>query len=62
MNSNSKISPVEQELDAIRVRIYEKTKDMTSQEQVDFFNKRTREAFAQYGVKSKIVSAAIVQR
>ena len=61
MNKNPKSNPVEDELDAIRIKIYEKTKDMTSEEQVAYFNRRTREAFAKYGIKAKIVSTPIAQ-
>jgi hypothetical protein len=62
MSDNPKSNPVEDELDAIRIKIYERTKDMSSAEQVEYFNRRTREAFAKYGIKSKIVSAPIVKR
>ena len=37
MNSN----PVEDELDAIRIRHYEQTKDMTTDEYVAYVNNRT---------------------
>ena len=62
MNTNAKNNDVEDELNAIRISIYERTKDMTSAEQAEFFNRRTREAFAKYGIRSKIVSAPIIQK
>ena len=62
MNNTTIYNPVEDELNAIRIKIYEQTKDMTSEEQVDYFSTRTREAFAKYGIKSPIVVAPIVQR
>ena len=62
MNKHPKSNPVEDELNTIRIKIYEHTKDMTPAEQAAFFNTRTREAFAEYGITSKIVAAPIVQR
>ena len=62
MSKTTKINPVEDELDTIRIKIYEQTKDMTSAERVEYFNRRTREAFAQYGIQAQIVSAPIVNR
>ena len=59
MNNNPKHNPIEEELNAIRIKIYEQTKSMTVEEQADFFNRRTREAFAKYGITSKIVTAPL---
>ena len=62
MSKNPKSNPVEDEIDAIRIKIYEQTKDMTSEEQVEYFNRRTLEAFEKFGIKSKIITAPIVRQ
>ena len=47
MNSN----PVEDELDAIRIRHYEQTKDMTTDEYVVYVNNRTEQILKPYGIQ-----------
>ena len=42
--------PIEDELDAIRIKLYEQTKDMTTRERVEFFNKKAREGLARHGI------------
>jgi hypothetical protein len=59
---NKKHDPLEEELNAIRVKLYEQTKDMTTQEQTDFFNNRGREILARHGIKAKIVEMPIIRR
>ena len=55
MNSN----PVEDELDAIRIRHYEQTKDMTTDEYVAYVNNRTEQILKPYGIRP--VNMDIVQ-
>jgi hypothetical protein len=43
------INPWEAELDAIRVKLYEETKDLSVEEQVRRSNERGRELAAKYG-------------
>jgi len=47
MNSN----PVEDELDAIRIRHYEQTKDMTTEERVAYVNNKAEQILKPYGVQ-----------
>ena len=47
MNNNS----VEDELDAIRIRHYEQTKDMTREERVAYVNSRAEQILKPYGIK-----------
>jgi hypothetical protein len=47
-----KNSPVEDELNAIRIKLHEQTKDMTTQERVAFFNKMAQEGLARHGIKT----------
>ncbi len=41
--------PFEKELDAIRVKLYEETKDMTNEERAKRLNERAQKAAAKYG-------------
>jgi hypothetical protein len=41
----------EDELDAIRIKLYEQTKDMTSEEHAKFFNNKARQSAEKYGFK-----------
>jgi len=41
---------IQDEVDAIRDRIYEKIKDMTPEEECDYFNSRARETFRRMGI------------
>jgi hypothetical protein len=59
MNKNNDL---ERELNATRIKLYEQTKDMTTQERVAFFNDRGREILTRHGIKAKIVDMPIVRR
>jgi hypothetical protein len=47
MNTNS----LEDELDAIRIRLYEQTKDMTLEESVAYENSRAEQILKPYGIQ-----------
>jgi hypothetical protein len=47
MSSN----PIEDELDAIRIRHYEQTKDMTTEEYVTYVNSRAEQILKPYGLQ-----------
>jgi hypothetical protein len=49
--SNQTISPVEQELDAIRIKLYEETKDMTTSERVTYLRKKAEDGLRASGYK-----------
>jgi len=53
MSSQTKFNTVEDEINAIRIKLYEQTKDMTTQERVDFLNKIVKEGLERYGIKAK---------
>jgi len=40
---------IEEEVDAIRDRIYARTKDMTMEERCEYYNSRARETFKRMG-------------
>lgn len=48
----------EDELDAIRIQLHEKTKDMTAAERVDYINRRAREVIKEHGLNVKIADSA----
>ena len=50
-------SDIEDMIDAIRDKIYEETKDMTTSEHVAYFNARAEEASRKYGFR--IVKSAV---
>ena len=50
MSNTTKNNPVEKELNEIRIKLYEQTKDMTAEEQTAFFSKMVREGFARHGI------------
>jgi hypothetical protein len=45
------VSKIEQEVNEIRLKIYETIKDMTPEEQVEYFNKRGEALAKKYGLK-----------
>ena len=45
------ISPIEQEVNQIRLRIYEQTKDMTPTQVSEFYRQRTDDTIKKYGFK-----------
>ena len=47
-----KPNTIEAELDSIRLKLYEKTKDMTTNERVAFFNDSADRALEKYGIKT----------
>jgi len=42
---------IEDEIDEIRRRIYERTKDMTTEEHIEYYRKVAEEAAKKYGIK-----------
>jgi len=62
MNTTVKNNDLEDRLDATRIKLYEQTKDMTTQERVAFFNNKGRDVLARHGIKAKIVEMPIVRR
>ena len=44
-------NPVEDELNAIRIKLYEETKDMTSAEQVAYMSKKAEDGLRRRGYK-----------
>lgn len=61
MNTNKKIpiDSLEDEIDAIRIQLYEQTKDMTDAEQIEFFNKGARDIMGKQGLTNvKFASSA----
>lgn len=56
MNTNRiPIDTLEDELDAIRIQLYEQTKNMTAAERVDFFNKGSREILKAQGIDANFI-------
>ena len=53
MSDTMQKNSIEDELDAIRIKLYEQTKDMTTEEQVAFFNNGAKEILARQGIKAK---------
>ena len=53
---------LERELNATRIKLYEQTKDMTTQERVAFFNNKGRGVLARYGIKATIVELPVIRR
>ena len=51
MRKQKKYNAIEQEINQIRLRIYEETKDMTIQERVERVNKIGEAAAKKYGFK-----------
>ena len=47
-----KTNTIETDLDAIRHKLYEQTKDMTTSERVAFFNNSADRALEKYGIKT----------
>ncbi|MCL2078925.1 MAG: hypothetical protein FWH17_03675 [Oscillospiraceae bacterium] len=62
MNNTIHNSDLEDRLDATRIKLYEQTKDMTTQERVAFFNNKGRDILARHGIKAKIVELPVVRR
>jgi hypothetical protein len=62
MDNTAKNNPVEDELNAIRIKLYEQTKDMTTQEQTAFFHKMAQEGLARHGIKVKYAEPVSVRR
>ena len=62
MTNIAKNNDLEQELNATRIKLYEQTKDMTTQERVAFFNNKGRDVLARHGIKAKVVDMPIVRR
>jgi hypothetical protein len=62
MNETARNNPIEAELNAIRIKLYEQTKDMTTQEQTAFLSKMAKEGLEKHGIKARYATLPIVQR
>jgi len=62
MNNITKNSSIEDELDAIRIKLYEQTKDMTSEEEAEFYNKMAKEELERHGIKPRYAEAPPTQQ
>ncbi|MDR3365065.1 MAG: hypothetical protein LBS91_09030 [Clostridiales Family XIII bacterium] len=58
----AKNNPIEDELNAIRVKLYEQTKDMTTPEQTAFFHKMAQDGLARHGIKAKYADPVSARR
>ena len=50
MNPTPKNNPAEDEINVIRLKLYEQTKGMSSKEQVEFFSSLAKAGFARHGI------------
>lgn len=58
MNTNkNNLVDLEDEIDAIRIKLYEKTKDMTADEEADYINRRARDIIKEHGLNITIMKA-----
>ena len=62
MNEAMKNNDLEEQLNATRIKLYEQTRDMTTQERVAFFNDKGRDVLVRHGIKTKITEMPVVQR
>ena len=53
---------LERQLDATRIRLYEQTKDMTTQERVAFFNNRGQEILKRHGLKTTVAQSPVIRQ
>jgi hypothetical protein len=49
--SKTTSNPVEDELNAIRIELYEKTKNMTTSERADYLHKKVEDGLRRHGYK-----------
>lgn len=56
MSKTIKSNSVEDEINATRIKLYEQTKDMTTEERVAFFNKGAKEILKKHGIKARYAS------
>ena len=61
MSKKQSSDNLENELDTTRIKINELTKDMTSQERAEYFNRRAREITTEQGLDVCYVSAPIIR-
>jgi hypothetical protein len=60
--SNRTISPAEQELNAIRLKNYERTKDMTASERANYLHKKVEDGLRRHGYKSVPIAGTGAKR
>jgi len=60
MNHSTLNNSLEVQLNATRIKLYEQTKHMTTEERVAFFNKGAKDILARHGIKAKYVEKAPV--
>jgi hypothetical protein len=59
---NDMSGSLEDALDVTRIKLYEQTKGMTTQERVAFFNDRGTGILKRYGIKAEVADAPVVQQ
>ena len=53
---------LEEQLNATRIKLYERTKDMTTEERVAFFNEGAKAILARQGIKAKFAEPASLRQ
>jgi len=57
-----KINDLEEQLNSTRIKLYEQTKDMTTQERVEFLNNKGMDVLLRHGIKAKITELPVIRR
>jgi len=62
MNNTVQNNDIEQELNAIRIKLYEQTKNMTTDDRVAFLSQMAKDGLARHGIKVRYADAPIVRQ
>jgi len=62
MNNSMRNDALEAQLNATRIKLYERTKDMTTEERVAFFSRGARDILARHGIHAKYVETKPVNQ
>ena len=62
MNYTMRSNDLEQEINATRIKLYEQTKTMTTQERVAFLNKTAIDGMVRHGIKTKMTEMPIIRQ
>jgi hypothetical protein len=60
--NNLASNPIEDELNVTRIRLYEQTKDMTTEDRVSFLNQKAKDVLAYCGIDTTMIESAIYKQ
>lgn len=62
MSKSINNNDLEEQINTTRIKLHEQTKNMTTQERVDYLNNKGKDILVRYGIKTIVTEMPIIRR